>query len=82
MAAGGPGGPRFRIDLVVSERDTGQVLCVLDTKYKATGLVDPADVAQVVTYAELKGLQRAFLLYPSKQVAPLDAQVGGSGYGP
>jgi hypothetical protein len=38
-----------------------------DTNYKPAALVDPADVAQVVTYAELKNARNAYLVYPQEQ---------------
>ena len=76
VAVGGLGGPRFRIDLVVRERQTGRAVCVMDTKYKAPGPVDPADVAQAVTYAELKGVSESALVYPGVTEPMLDATVG------
>ena len=69
--------PSFRIDLSIEDRHTGRTLQVLDTKYKAAGKVVAADVAQVVTYAELKGAPGATLVYPTPLEVPLDVEIGG-----
>jgi len=66
----------FRIDLVLCERQTGKVICVLDTKYKLGDSVVNADVSQVVTYAELQGCNKGVLLYPSIPLHRLDELVG------
>ena len=67
----------FRIDLVISEAETGHVRCVLDTKYKAAPSPKAEDVSQVVAYAVAKGCTEAVLVYPVGLSAPLDARVGG-----
>jgi deoxyribose-phosphate aldolase len=41
-----------------------QNLTALDTKYKVGDKVASEDVAQVVTYADLKGTRTALLVYP------------------
>jgi 5-methylcytosine-specific restriction enzyme subunit McrC len=76
VTVGGMGGPKFRIDLVITEQETRRVVYVLDTKYKTAGQVDPADVAQAVTYAELKRSPAAVLLFPGKSASLLEAYVG------
>ena len=67
----------FRIDLVLRERQTGKVICVLDTKYKVGDTPAQADVNQVVTYAELQGCKKGVLLYPSVLRRPFDELLGG-----
>jgi hypothetical protein len=42
----------FDIDLVLRDTATGEILCVLDTKYKDTTTPATDDVAQIVAYAE------------------------------
>jgi 5-methylcytosine-specific restriction enzyme subunit McrC len=52
----------FKIDLVLSDRNTGQTLAVLDTKYKAG--VKHDDIFQITTYATAKHCAKAVLIYP------------------
>jgi 5-methylcytosine-specific restriction enzyme subunit McrC len=66
----------FNIDLVLSDGLTGEPVCVLDTKYKKGDGPKPSDIAQVVTYAEMKDCQRAMLIYPVPLSSSLDHQVG------
>ena len=66
----------FRIDLVLSERRSGNVLAVLDTKYKADLQPSAADIAQVVAYAQAKACKEAVIIYPTVQKRPLEAQIG------
>jgi len=70
------GDQRFAIDLVLYERSSGTVRCVMDTKYKAATRADMADVAQVVAYAQAKGATNAVLIYPQLLATPLDAMIG------
>ncbi len=56
----------FVIDLVIYDNDTGETLYVLDTKYKITEGISPADFSQVVTYALAKNCSEAVLVYPWK----------------
>ena len=55
----------YKIDLVLRDRETGNTLCVLDTKYKSADSPANDDVNQVVTCAELQACEKAVLLYPS-----------------
>jgi 5-methylcytosine-specific restriction enzyme subunit McrC len=48
----------------------------LDTKYKASGKLDPADVAQVIAYAELMKTTQAMLVFPGAMAGPFDEDVG------
>ena len=72
----GSGALHFNIDLVLYSAATGEVLCVMDTKYKAPSSPAPDDLAQVVAYAEAKGCSEAILVYPSSLPNPLDIKVG------
>ena len=54
----------FKIDLVLYDADTGEPLCVLDTKYKAKDRPEANDVTQVIAYAEMKDCEEAMLVYP------------------
>lgn len=62
----------FRIDLVVTHRDTGQVLCVLDSKYKRSRRPDAGDVQQVIAYAEELGCEDALLVFPTADIEKHD----------
>jgi 5-methylcytosine-specific restriction enzyme subunit McrC len=66
----------FQIDLSIEDKSTGKTLCVLDTKYKNANRVSPEDVAQIVTYAEIKGTQDGVLVFPERADSFLDTVVG------
>jgi 5-methylcytosine-specific restriction enzyme subunit McrC len=66
----------FDIDLVLRDASTGEILCVLDTKYKDTTTPATDDVAQIVAYAEKMGCQEAILVYPRGLPQPFEARVG------
>jgi 5-methylcytosine-specific restriction enzyme subunit McrC len=66
----------FIADLVITGANE-QPLAVLDTKYKIDRDPDPADIAQVVAYAEHLGCPEAILLYPTRNHRPVEIQVGG-----
>ncbi len=75
-AIGRQGALHFVIDLVLYDRVTGQVRCVLDTKYKAPGAMpDAADIAQIIAYAQAKAAPEAILIYPVELAEPVDATV-------
>ena len=66
----------FIADLVIRDAED-KPLAVLDTKYKIDRDPDPADIAQVVAYAEHLGCPEAILLYPERDHRPFDSLVGG-----
>jgi 5-methylcytosine-specific restriction enzyme subunit McrC len=66
----------FKIDVVLYDARSGQPNCVLDTKYKTDARPSPGDVAQVVTYAQLKGCREAILVYPDPAHQVLDVTIG------
>ena len=66
----------FDIDLVLRDTSTGEILCVLDTKYKDSTTPATDDVAQIVAYAEKMGCQEAVLVYPRGLPRPFEARVG------
>ncbi len=69
-------GPRFDIDLVLYDMESGRVRCILDTKYKAPDTPSTADISQVVAYAKAKDCDEAVLIYPTRLPSPLNASVG------
>ncbi|MBC8478045.1 restriction endonuclease [bacterium] len=58
------GALKMEMDLVIRDRETHEVLCILDTKYKGHGSVKPADYNQVVAYSDALGCRSAILIYP------------------
>lgn len=65
-----------KIDLIIRDIETNEILYVLDTKYKAPNKVDNKDRNQVVTYATLLNCKNAILIYPQNLKAPIDQQIG------
>ncbi len=65
-----------QVDLILYDRDRGEVQAVLDTKYKADARPQTADIFQVAGYANLKGCREAWLIYPAELARPLDVMVG------
>jgi 5-methylcytosine-specific restriction enzyme subunit McrC len=67
---------RFIIDLVLSDVQSGETVCVLDTKYKRPQAPAQPDIEQAVAYAVAKGSREAILVYPVEIDRPLDAPIG------
>jgi hypothetical protein len=65
----------FIADLVISGGDAMPV-AVLDTKYKIDMEPNPADIGQVVAYAQHLGCTEAVLVYPTRDHHPIDIAVG------
>jgi 5-methylcytosine-specific restriction enzyme subunit McrC len=57
-------------------RSDGEIVRVLDTKYKAPAQPEGGDIAQVIAYAEARHCPEAVLIYPTVLEKPLDAKVG------
>jgi 5-methylcytosine-specific restriction enzyme subunit McrC len=77
LPVGGREGVHFAVDLVVTD-EQGRPRWVLDTKYKTPAAgPEPADVAQVLAYAQVHGAPEAVLVYPAPSGQPLDAWVNG-----
>jgi 5-methylcytosine-specific restriction enzyme subunit McrC len=55
----------FRIDLVLRNVASDQVIAVMDTKYKREERPEEADIQQIVAYAVRMKTKDAFLIYPS-----------------
>jgi 5-methylcytosine-specific restriction enzyme subunit McrC len=66
----------FNIDMVLYDLVTAKTLCVIDTKYKSATSPSPADIAQVITYSEVKESTNAVLVYPQKLTASIDEKIG------
>jgi 5-methylcytosine-specific restriction enzyme subunit McrC len=66
----------FAADLVLYDRTAGKVQAVIDTKYKQPERPDPADISQVVTYAEAVGCRQGILVYPAALSTPFDETIG------
>ncbi|MBW6475295.1 MAG: McrC family protein [Anaerolineaceae bacterium] len=68
----------FLIDLVISDKETGKPLCVLDTKYKTPITPSQEDIAQIYLYAGIKKCNEGILIYPSDLEKPLDTLIDGT----
>jgi len=66
----------FAIDLVLRDTSTGEILCVLDTKYKDTTKPSSGDIGQIVAYAQKLGCHEAILVYPRSLPRPYETWVG------
>ena len=64
------------IELIQKLSFTGKTICVMDTKYKRPETPSSEDVAQIVTYAEMKNCEKGILVYPAPQSIPLTEYVG------
>ncbi len=61
---------------MISDRQTGNPIAVLDTKYKSTEQPTESDIQQVTAYALEMGVSKAFLIYPSEIAAKVSAKIG------
>lgn len=67
---------QLAVDVVIQD-DRGEPIWVLDTKYKSPdGGPNPADLHQIVSYAEALRAPRAALIYPATVSNPLDVAWG------
>jgi 5-methylcytosine-specific restriction enzyme subunit McrC len=68
---------RFIIDLVLTDVQSGETICVLDTKYKRPQAPAQSDIEQAIAYAVAKASREAILVYPVEIDRPLDTDIGG-----
>ena len=66
----------WNVDILVRDAATDSPVAVLDTKYKSMGTPAASDIQQVVSYAVETGVQRAFLVYPTRNIEPFQVKVG------
>ncbi|WRH65949.1 MAG: restriction endonuclease [Planktothrix sp. GU0601_MAG3] len=65
-----------KIDLVIYDKNTKQVIFILDTKYKIPdSKPSNLDIYQAIAYATLKNSQNAILVYPKPLNKPLNCLV-------
>lgn len=69
-------GYRSDIDLVLVDGETGETVCVLDTKYKAISSPAENDIHQIIFYAQALGCHEAVLIYPTPLASPTDTWIG------
>jgi len=70
----GDSGRDYEIDLVIY-RD-GKAVTIADTKYKVPSQPATDDISQVISYAEAKSVERAYLVYPESLTNPINTRVG------
>ena len=61
---------KFKMDIVLRDKATGQALAVVDTKYKADERPKPEDYFQIIAYAHVMNTPKAILVYPSTATTP------------
>ncbi|MGL4497991.1 MAG: 5-methylcytosine restriction system specificity protein McrC, partial [Planktothrix sp.] len=68
-----------KIDLVIYDKNTKQVIFILDTKYKIPdSKPSNPDIYQAIAYTTLKKSQNAILVYPKLLNQPLNCLVPNS----
>jgi 5-methylcytosine-specific restriction enzyme subunit McrC len=65
------------IDLVITDKNSGQTRFVLDTKYKAPDKAANQDFNQIFVYARVKDSPQALLIYPTHLSTPLNFHLDG-----
>ena len=68
---------RIQMDILITDRESGRPLCVVDTKYKVDNTVANIDYYQVIAYSDAVGCRNAVLIYPGELTTPFDAKPGG-----
>jgi 5-methylcytosine-specific restriction enzyme subunit McrC len=66
----------FRIDLILRDLSSENVMAVLDTKYKRNNDPEESDIQQIVAYAVRMNTKNAFLIYPSSTTRSVTLHVG------
>lgn len=69
------GNYKFKIDLVLYNKENRATKCVMDTKYKTSETPTPQDISQIVTYALLKDCKEAILIYPTQNIKIFDEKI-------
>jgi len=70
----GDSGRQFDVDLVFY--NDSDAIAVADTKYKTPSQPSTEDISQVISYAEARGVEKAFLVYPEELDNPIGTTVG------
>lgn len=66
---------KYRIDIVLYDRDRDEPIAVIDAKYKDDERPGTDDISQMIGYAKAVGTEDTFLLYPSGFEDSLDIQL-------
>ena len=56
----------FKMDVAIKDARTGEVVAIVDAKYKRSAKPAAEDLQQVIAYAAHVGARRAFLAYPTE----------------
>ncbi len=65
----------YQIDMVIYDRQSGQAIAVIDTKYKVPDKASHTDINQVIAYAQFKNAQHAILIYTEPLKYPLNTPI-------
>jgi 5-methylcytosine-specific restriction enzyme subunit McrC len=68
---------KYRIDLIIVDRQTGEPVCVIDAKYKDSDRPATEDISQMTGYAKSIDVGETFLMYPADLEEDLDADLNG-----
>jgi 5-methylcytosine-specific restriction enzyme subunit McrC len=68
---------KYEMDIALLDRQTGEVVAILDTKYKKDKVPGRDDLHQVAIYAKLAHCSYAILVYPSVDSEPQEVHFEG-----
>lgn len=68
---------KYEMDIALLDRQTGDMLAILDTKYKKDKVPGRDDLHQVAIYAKLAHCSYAILVYPSIDSEPQEVHFEG-----
>jgi len=68
---------KYEMDIALLDRQTGEVVAILDTKYKKDKVPVKDDLHQVAIYAKLAHSSYAILVYPSLDSEPQEVHFEG-----
>jgi 5-methylcytosine-specific restriction enzyme subunit McrC len=68
---------KYEMDIALLDRQTGEVVAILDTKYKKDKVPGRDDLHQVAIYAKLAHSSYAILVYPSLDSEPQEVHFEG-----
>jgi len=68
---------KYRIDLVIYDRELDEPVCVIDAKYKDSGRPETDDISQMTGYGKSLDVDETFLMYPTGLDEDLDVDMNG-----
>lgn len=65
---------KYQTDILITERETDDRVCVLDMKYKKKDTPEQRDIYQMIAYAKALEMKETFLVYPVELSDSLDVE--------